>query len=835
MIASPLAFLTVALLLAFAVPSLAARYGGRLTAIVPPVVLTYLVTMTLAVGGLWAHTAAIEDTRDTLIATTLPALVFVLLLPCDLRAVARVGPRLLVAFAAATGTILVGFVLAWIIWRPWLPPDGWLVLAGVAGGWVGGTANLVAVLGGLEAPADATGLAVTTDTVCYSVWVLMLFSATGAARAFNRWTGSDGPELQSLVPAASARSPAPQPARRPSAGRLFRNATEMALVLAASLGVGQAAASLAALLPAGGGFSTMSWTILLATAAGAFAAQTPLGRVSATPPLSSAMLAVVIVAVASQATLAGLWAAPVFIAAGFTTLLCHALGMVAAARLLKLDLAACSVASLANIGGVASAPLMAALHAPALTPAAVLLALLGYLIGMPAGLALAAILPRLGSGLAAPLVLLIAATTTSAAEPERQTAAFWIARCPDAEAVLLDAVGVAEANARMVATDPTFRDLATLPERFSQADVAAIIGRRSTMPSGPLHRSSGKQIGESERAAWLGNVAIERVPTAVSPRFGLVVRRAALRRLPTNDRVFSRADDTDIDRFQETAVFPGSPLAVIHRSADGRWAFVLTPHYDGWISDEAIAIGSREAVLGYAAAATRVAIGSRVLTAFTPQLPVVSQLSLDMGTALPEITAWPQDVAVNGQLPGAAHIVQLPCREPDGSLTLRPALLPRAADTHDGPLPASRAHVIRQACKFLGDRYGWGHDYDSRDCSGLVCEVYRSLGLLLPRNTADQAACPAVDRTPLAATLDRDARLAAIAALAPGDLIYVPGHVMIVLGHDPDTWVIHATHGGGSSPPINGIAIMPLAEVTTEQGAPIVDAVTTLVRVLPSH
>jgi uncharacterized membrane protein len=90
--------------------------------------------------------------------------------------------------------------------------------------------------------------------------------------------------------------------------------------------------------------------------------------------------------------------APVFILAGLTALSVHALAMVLAARVFRLDLALCGIASLANVGGVGSAPLLAAAHAPALAPLGVLLALLGYVVGTAAGLALARVLVAIGLG-----------------------------------------------------------------------------------------------------------------------------------------------------------------------------------------------------------------------------------------------------------------------------------------------------------------------------------------------------------------------------------------------------------------------------------------------------
>lgn len=831
MIASPQGFIAAVLLLAGGIPALAARVGGRLFAVLPPVVVAYMLAMVSAVAGLWADTPEIAAARAGLIDTLLPALVFLLVVPCDLRAVARVGPRLLAAFAAATISILAGFVVAWLVWRPWLPADGWQVLAAVAAGWVGGTANLVAVAGSLGASADALGLAVVTDSLCYSCWVLALFSSAGLAGAFNRW---------SEAPAAGVAPGLAPPSAAQGSGSAPLRPVDLVVWLGLGLAVGAAAAAVAARLPSDGVLSSSSWTILLATLAGAVAAQTPLRRIPGASELAPALLGVVVVAMGTQATLRGLLAAPVFIAVGFTVLACHALGMAVAARLLRLDLASCSVASLANIGGVASAPLMAAVHAPALAPAAVLLALLGYLIGVPAGLAIAAVLPRLPAGLALPALVIgvgqVLATAPAGADepPDRRSADSWVARCVAADRVLVDAAGVAAANARMLASERSVRDLAKLPDVMQRPAVAALVEHASRLPPGPLVHADGTVVTDADRARWLAALALDGVPAETAPRFGLVVRRAAVRRLPTGDRVLADAAAADIDQLQETALFPGTPVVAIHRSADGHWEFVLAPTYAGWVAVTAIAHGTREEVLDYASRSRRVVTGGRVATAYTPEAPAVSQLVLDMGSAIPELADWPRHEPVNGQLPWAGHVVELPTRAADGSLVLSPALVPFAADTHRGPLPATRGHVIRQACKFLGDRYGWGHDRESRDCSGLVTEVYRSLGLLLPRNTADQAVCPALDRTPLDAGLGREARLAAIARLQPGDLIYAPRHVMIVLGHDPDTWVIHATHGGRSGPLVNGIVIVPLAEVTADGGGPIVDSATVLVRVLPA-
>jgi cell wall-associated NlpC family hydrolase len=140
--------------------------------------------------------------------------------------------------------------------------------------------------------------------------------------------------------------------------------------------------------------------------------------------------------------------------------------------------------------------------------------------------------------------------------------------------------------------------------------------------------------------------------------------------------------------------------------------------------------------------------------------------------------------------------------------------------------------VLRQAFAFLGERYGWGHDFFARDCSGFVGDVYRSLGLLLPRNTRDQAVSPALDTTPIPAGMPLADREAAVRDLLPGDLVFTGRHVMMVVGHDDQgAWVIHDTHDGlvdGAA--ANGVVVQPFRSV---DGGRALDALTALVRVLP--
>ncbi|HET9048162.1 MAG TPA: SH3 domain-containing protein [Chiayiivirga sp.] len=417
--------------------------------------------------------------------------------------------------------------------------------------------------------------------------------------------------------------------------------------------------------------------------------------------------------------------------------------------------------------------------------------------------------------------------------PQRLTPEYWIARLPSPDAMVLDGAAIAAQNARLAAQDPAVFDLGTLPAHLSGSDVRARVLRLSAPPERALFDQNGTVLSPAALQALDKALALDSISEQVPVRFGLVTRRADLRSFPTAQRVFSRPGDTDIDRFQESALFPGTPVAILHASADGRWLFVVSTLYSAWIAADHVAAGSRDAVMAYGAAPPYLIItGATVRTVFTPDAPQVSELQLDMGIRLPVIADWPPAKLVNGQLPFASHVVALPVRSADGTLDFAPALVPRSADVSPSYLPLTRANLIAQAFKFLGERYGWGHSYGTRDCSGFVSEVYRSFGVAIPRNTRDQGVSTAFERIVLDERMDHAERIATMRQLDVGDLIYIPGHVMMVIGHDAgETWLIHDTTGARYrdasgklvSVPINQVAVTPLFALLGDSGTPYID------------
>lgn len=418
----------------------------------------------------------------------------------------------------------------------------------------------------------------------------------------------------------------------------------------------------------------------------------------------------------------------------------------------------------------------------------------------------------------------------------------WIRKLDRPDARVLDQAQIEAQNARLRAHDPTWHALDAVPQTLDGAQVKAWVETRSQRPRGTLYDEAGKEGSDRQIDRLMNALDVDAIPQSQVTRFGLVVRRASLRTFPTHLRVFNAPGDTDIDRFQETALFPGTPVVIAHDSRDRKWWFVVSPLYAGWIERDAVAEGSRSDVFDYVRREPALIVtGATARTVHVPDDPALSELQLDMGVRVPLLADAPPTAVINGQLAYAAWPVQLPVRTEQGQLAFAPALLPRAADVAEAPLPLSRRNLLRQAFKFLGERYGWGHDYNGRDCSGFVSEVYRSMGVLMPRNTSDQRRSPAFDRVDLEAATPQQ-RAAALRALQVGDLVYVPGHVMMVIGRERgEPWVIHDVHGVSvvnaqgtlQRLPLNAVSVTPLLPLRADADTPLTDRINAIVRMRP--
>ena len=358
---------------------------------VPTPVILYIGCMLMATFNLWTNTDDIKATYKVVRGNLIPAMIFLMLLRCDIRKIMKLGPRMLVGFFSATITIMIGFVVMFAFMKGGFPPEAWKTWGALAGSWIGGTANMVAIQGALGINDSAMGYTLLVDNVNYSLWVIFLLATVPLAHKFNTWTKSDTRVIDEVGEMLS---------NIKDNARTKIETADLTLLFGSSLVATAISTNLAAVvspqLMAVFGksdfLSVSTMTIVIATVLGIVAALTPMSKIPGSSQVSVTMLYMVICLIASRASFKELADAPYYLAAGFVILGIHAVLLSIIAKIFKLDLFTCAVASLANIGAVASAPVLAASYKETLVPVGVLMALMGYVVGTAGGLMVAKIL-----------------------------------------------------------------------------------------------------------------------------------------------------------------------------------------------------------------------------------------------------------------------------------------------------------------------------------------------------------------------------------------------------------------------------------------------------------
>lgn len=349
----------------------------------PPIVLLYLLTMIFCTFGVWDMEAT-KPAYSALKNNILFAMIFLMLLRCDIRKIIKLGPKMLGGFFAASVSIAIGFIATYAILRGPLGSEAWKALGALCGSWMGGSGNMIAVQAALDIGEADMAYALVVDSIDYSIWVMFLLWAINLAPKFNKWVKADTRTLDEVSKRLE------EDVKANDSQITFVN---IIFLLGLSLVVSAAGQNLGGVLNGAAPFLDKStWTVLFITLAGLVGAVTPVGKMAGTTEISNVMLYSVVALLASRASFLELTDAPIWIIAGFMILAIHGIILVILAKIFKLDMFTCGVASLANIGGSASAPILAGAYSGALVPVGVLMALMGYVIGTGGGIIVANIM-----------------------------------------------------------------------------------------------------------------------------------------------------------------------------------------------------------------------------------------------------------------------------------------------------------------------------------------------------------------------------------------------------------------------------------------------------------
>ncbi|MFT4445800.1 MULTISPECIES: DUF819 family protein [unclassified Parvimonas] len=357
---------------------------------VPALVIIYFGAMILSTLGVWDMSAeSVSKARSVLKDAILPSMIFLMLLRADLRDIAKLGPRMIISFFTATFTIMIGFVVAFLLFKGRLASNAPLTFGALAGSWVGGTQNMVAVQQAVGLEGSGMGYTLLIDSIDYSIWIMFLLFLVPFADKFNKWTKADTSKIDNINEHLTAKF-----------STISKEITfqDMFFLLSVALGVTAITGIIGkemVKIPALAFMGATGWTIIITTILGVIFAMTPLARIPGSPEISNVLLYMLIGLIASNANFMELTQAPAYILAGFVILIIHGVLMAIIGKVFKLDLFTCGIASLSNIGGVASSPVLAAAYSQSLVPIAVLMALIGVITGTFFGIGVAKFLTLL--------------------------------------------------------------------------------------------------------------------------------------------------------------------------------------------------------------------------------------------------------------------------------------------------------------------------------------------------------------------------------------------------------------------------------------------------------
>ncbi len=357
--------------------------------IVPPLVWIYVLHMLFCTFGLY-DLAETKPAYNSFKNNVLYAMIFVMLLRCDFRKLAKLGPRMIAIFLGCSLTLAIGTIAGFPIFMNSMggAEKTWAAVAALYASWVGGSANMAAMEAAFTIDSGAYGAALALDTVCYSVWIALLLLAVRYADKWNKACKADTSKLDEVAAAANAQL----------AEKKVATAADWIFLIGLSLMVSVFGQKLGSVMDSGlcaiglDMFGGSTCTTVIVTIFGLICAATPMGKLAAVEELSSVYLYMVVSLLASRATLVDLIAAPMWIVYGFVILIIHVVLMFILSKIFKWDLCMVSTASLANIGGSASAPIVATAYDANFAGIGVLMGVLGAAIGNFCGLAMGAIL-----------------------------------------------------------------------------------------------------------------------------------------------------------------------------------------------------------------------------------------------------------------------------------------------------------------------------------------------------------------------------------------------------------------------------------------------------------
>ncbi len=358
--------------------------------VIPSVLLCYFIPALLNTF----HIISGEDSDLYFVASRylLPASLILLTLSINFREIEKLGSKALIMFLAGTFGVMIGGPLALLLVGSIFPDvlfsNGepiWKGLTTIAGSWIGGGANQSAMYEIFGASSDLFAQMIAVDVIVANLWMGFILYWSQKPATIDKWLKADSSNIEALKTKLENQQ----------AGKSLPMSTPRIMVLLAiAFGITGLAHFLSDIIapfflehfPQLAKYSLTSnffWIIVLATTFGLLLSFTRVREVEAygASKLGSVFLYVLVATIGMHMNLGAIFDNPTLFLIGIVWILIHIVIMLLVARLIKAPFFYVAVGSQANIGGAASAPIVAAAFSPYLAPVGVLLAVLGYALG----------------------------------------------------------------------------------------------------------------------------------------------------------------------------------------------------------------------------------------------------------------------------------------------------------------------------------------------------------------------------------------------------------------------------------------------------------------------
>ncbi len=322
----------------------------------------------------------------------LPASLILMTLSTDLKGIIKLGPKALIMFFTATIGIVLGGPIAILITSTFSPETVggadfdavWRGLATLAGSWIGGGANQTAMLELYQFNVEKYGAMLAVDVVVANIWMAFILLGAGKADKIDKWLKADSSAIENLKN---------KMANYTASVERKSTLADMIKIFAIAFGGVGLAHFLAEIF---GSWATSSpnlsdsvlssqffWIVVLATTIGLAASFTKLRSLEGVgaSKMGSVFIYILVAIIGMKIDLSQLAEYWDFIIVGLIWMAFHVGLLFLVAKIIKAPFFFLAVGSKANVGGAASAPVVASAFHPSLAPVGVLLAVLGYALG----------------------------------------------------------------------------------------------------------------------------------------------------------------------------------------------------------------------------------------------------------------------------------------------------------------------------------------------------------------------------------------------------------------------------------------------------------------------